>query len=350
MNYQNLIIQLDATILGALKQMDANKRKLLLVFNKDKFNSLLSIGDIQRAIIRNYALDAPVKNILRKEIKIAFEDEDINDIKARMLQYRTECMPLVDRNGTLKNVLFWDDVFGSDLKRKDSKLDIPVVIMAGGQGTRLQPITNVLPKPLIPLGRKTIIEEIIDNFTQVGCTCFYISVNYKAEMIKHYFSSLEHSYSIDFFQEDQPLGTAGSLYLLKNKIHSTFFVSNCDIIIDQDPEDIYRFHIENKNALTIVSALKHYKIPYGTLTSSDGRLLASIDEKPELTFQINSGLYILEPEILQLIPEKKFYHITDLINDLLNTEKRVGVFPVSEGAWRDIGDWKMYLKNVGKEL
>lgn len=346
MNYQNLIIQLDTTVLEALKQMDANKRKLLLVFDKEQFSSLLSIGDIQRGIIRNFPLDAKVRDILRKEIKISFDDEEINDIKARMLQHRTECMPVVDRKGTLKNVLFWEDVFGSDLKRKESKLDIPVVIMAGGQGTRLKPITNILPKPLIPLGNKTIIEEIIDNFTQAGCNHFYISVNYKADMIKHYFSSLDHPYSLDYFQEDQPLGTAGSLYLLKNKIHSTFFVSNCDIIIDQDPEDIYRFHMENQNTLTIVAAMKHYKIPYGTITSSDGRLLASIDEKPELTFQINSGLYILEPEILQQIPENKFCHITDLINDLLKTGKRIGVFPVSEGAWRDIGDWEMYLKNV----
>jgi dTDP-glucose pyrophosphorylase/CBS domain-containing protein len=350
MNYQNLIIRFDATILEALKQMDANKRKLLLVFDNEKFISLLSIGDIQRAIIKNFTLDTTINNILRKEVSIAFEDEDLSDIKNRMIQFRTECMPVVDRNRVLKNVMFWEEVFGSDLKRKESRLNLPVVIMAGGQGTRLKPITNILPKPLIPLGKKTIVEEIIDNFTQAGCNSFYISVNYKAEMIKHYFGSLDHpGYSVEFFQEDQPLGTAGSLYLLKNKIHSTIFVSNCDIIIDQDPEDIYRFHTENKNVLTIVAALKHYKIPYGTITTSDGGMLTSIDEKPELTFQINSGLYILEPEILKQIPENKFYHITDLINDLLKQGKRIGVFPVSEGAWRDIGDWEMYLKNVDKK-
>ena len=345
--YQNLIISIDATVLEALKQMDATRKKLLLVFDGDRFSSLLSIGDIQRAIIRNFSLDAAVHTILRKEIRLASADEDLDEIKARMFALRTECMPVVDNQGNLVRVLFWEDVFGHEVKRKDVHLGLPVVIMAGGQGKRLRPITHVLPKPLIPLGKKTILEEIMDNFVQAGCNDFHISINYKADLIKHYFTSLEpHPYVIDFFQEEKPLGTAGSLYLVKEKLHSTFFVSNCDIIIDQDPEDIHRFHVENHNVLTVVAALKHYQIPYGTIRTETGGRLISIDEKPEITYQINSGLYILEPETLKLVPENTFYHITDLIDDLLRGGKRIGVFPVSEGAWRDIGDWNMYLKNV----
>ncbi len=221
--------------------------------------------------------------------------------------------------------------------------------MAGGKGTRLKPLTNVIPpKPLIPIGNKTIIEEIMDRFVDVGCNDFHISVNYKAETIKHYFKQLNHKdYIIDYFQEKTPpLGTAGSLFLVKNKIRTTFFVSNCDIIIDEDYSEILKYHRDNKNELTVVSALKHYPpIAYGTIETTEGGVLTKLVEKPELTFQINSGMYILEPpHLLNEIPENKFFHITQLIENIQKRNGKVGVFPISEGSWTDIGDWNEYVK------
>ena len=185
--------------------------------------------------LKNISLDTPIENILRSNTKFAFTKDSSESIKEKMYKFRIECMPLLDNSNQLIDVFFWEDIFGIEEKRKQANLQLPVVIMSGGKGTRLKPLTNVIPKPLIPLGEKTIIEEIMNRFVNVGCKEFLFSVNYKAETIKHYFEQVEEkSYSIDYFQESKPLGTAGSLHLIKGKITTTFFVSNCDIIIDED--------------------------------------------------------------------------------------------------------------------
>lgn len=342
-------IQLNSTILEALRQMDKSEKRLLIVFDNNKFFSLLSIGDIQRALIKGVPLENKVVDILREDITVATTNDTYTKIKNDMLDQRIECMPVIDDQKNLVDIYYWENVFGIETKRKEVSLNLPVVIMAGGKGSRLEPITNILPKALIPLGKKTIMEEIMDKFIDVGCHEFYLSVNYKAEMIKHYFDSLNNpDYIINYFQEPKPLGTAGSMYLLKNKINSTFFVSNCDIVIDQDIEDIYSYHSDNKNDITIVAALKHYKIPYGTIETGENGVLKKLIEKPELTFQINSGFYILEPETLDLIPNNQFFHITELIERVRRNSGRVGVFPVSQGSWKDIGEWDEYLKNIYK--
>jgi len=342
-------ISKDCSLLNALKQMDDIDKKLLLVFDKDHFINVLSIGDIQRAILNNTPLDSSIYNILRVNTKVADEKDDFESIKHTMQKYRMECLPVVDHNQKLVNVYFWEDVFDKNEKISKSKLNLPVVIMAGGKGTRLKPLTNVIPKPLIPLGDNTIAEEIMNRFVDVGCSDFYLSVNYKAETIKHYFEQLKNNtYQLSYFQEEKPLGTAGSLFLIKDKIDTTFFVSNCDIIIDEDYSEILKYHQENKNELTIVSALKHYPIPYGTIKTGAKGGLTELIEKPELTFQINSGMYILEPHLLKEIPENNFFHITHLIENIMKRKGKVGVFPVSEGSWTDIGEWNVYLDKINK--
>lgn len=347
---RKITIAPETTILTALKKMDELMVKLLLVIDDTKFVGLLSIGDIQRAIIRNFSTDEPIINIIRQSgILVASPEEDFEIIKNRMLQYRTECMPVVSEEARVVTVYFWDEVFGYDKKIPSANINVPVVIMAGGKGSRLKPITNILPKPLIPVGDKTILEHILDRFVAVNCHHFLMTVNYKAEMIRHYFLTLNNAeYKIEYYQEEAFLGTAGSLFLLKGKIASTFFVSNCDIIIDCDYSDIYKYHKENRNEITIVGVLKHYPIPYGVLETGDGGLLQRIQEKPEFNFKINSGMYILEPHLLDEIPGNQHLHITELIDNVRSRGGRVGVFPVNEGAWMDIGEWSEYNKTVQK--
>jgi dTDP-glucose pyrophosphorylase len=346
---KDLFIQIDASMLDALRQMDKYDKKLLIVFNGDKFINILSIGDIQRAIINNLPLDLQINSILRKNPRLCFNYEPFNLIKQKMLEYRTECMPILDENYELVDVYFWEDVFLTDEKRAYPKLNLPVVIMAGGQGIRLKPLTNILPKPLIPFNEKTIIENIIDRFMDVGCNNFIISVNYKAEMIKYYFESLNNKeFEIEYIQEEKPLGTAGSLFLLKGKITSTFFISNCDIIINENYGEIFQYHKENKNELTIVAALKHFQLDYGILHTKENGLLTSINEKPELIFKINSGMYLLEPHLLDEIPENKFFHITELIEKINKRNGKVGVFPVTEKSWIDIGNLSDFFNIMKK--
>lgn len=337
------------SILTALKQMDTIRRKLLIVIDGDKYHSVLSIGDIQRAIIKGVSMDEPIDRILRPSTKVANDSQDRSEVEQYVKEHKNEFMPIVDKENNIVDVVFWDELFKTVIYHRTEDFNLPVVIMAGGQGTRLRPLTNVLPKPLIPIGEQTMMEDIMDRFVECGCKDFYVSVNYMADFIRHYFDNFsKHDYHIEFFQEDKPLGTAGSLHLLKGKINDTFFVSNCDSILDEDYGEILRYHKQNKNEITVVSVMKSIYIPYGTLETGDGGLLESIHEKPELTFQINTGMYVLEPNLLKEIPSDRVYHITYLIDKLVQEGRRVGVYPVNEGSWTDVGNWDEYLKQFAR--
>ena len=285
------IIKKDKTLISALKVMDSTGfRSLLVLDSNNLFAGILSIGDIQRAIIKNIPLNAMVSDVLRQTPRIAEEVTPLEKIKEEMLRFRMEFVPVIDNTNHVKNVYFWDELFLEQKLPPKTQFNLPVVIMAGGSGTRLKPLTNVLPKPLIPIGEKTIIEEIFDRFGNHGCDEFFVSVNYKAELIEFYLRNQHLPYHLNFFKEEKPMGTAGSLSLLKDKMNQTFFVSNCDILIEQDYSEILDFHRQNKNEITIVAALKNYPIPYGVIETGNNGNLLNIQEKPEFTFKINSGM------------------------------------------------------------
>lgn len=344
---QNKIIDARQSIIQTMKMMDEGHTKSLLVFSGDKFLGIITNGDLQRAIIAKTPFDTPIERVIsNKGKKYAHVGDDRESIKEWMRQKRAEFMPVLDSERNLVDVVFWDEVLGNIPQINERKIDLPVVIMAGGKGTRLKPITNVIPKPLIPVGDKTILEEIMDQFEGIGCQKFYMSVNYKSDMIRFYLEQLEHKYEIDFFEETQPLGTIGSVSLLKGKISTPFFVSNCDILIDQDYRDVYDYHKENQNDLTIVTAVKSFKIPYGVIETGENGLMVGLKEKPELTYMINTGVYILNPECIEEIPEGEFFHITQLMEKIKMRGGRVGCFPVSEHAWKDMGEWSEYLRMI----
>lgn len=343
---ENRSISSSESLLAALKLMDAQKVKMLFVFDKEHFVSILTIGDIQRAIVKNIALETPVAQVVGLNKKFAYVGDSMDNIREKMLRLRAECMPVLDEQGELADVIFWRDLFENEETDLRPKIDLPVVIMAGGKGTRLKPITNVIPKPLVPIGDKTILETILDQFESIGCKKFYMSVNYKADIMKYYLGQLDHKYDIEFFQEDKPLGTIGSVSLLKGKITTPFFLSNCDSINEQDYRDVYDYHVENHNDLTIVTMVKSFKIPYGVIETGEDGLMTSLSEKPELTYQVNTGVYILNPTCIEEIPEGEFFHITHLMEKIKARGGRVGCFPVSEHAWKDMGEWPEYLKMI----
>lgn len=342
------IVSADQTILQTMKRMDECRAKSLLAFDHDRFQGLVTIGDLQRAIIAKCPFDTKIGVLVyNSQKKYAHVSDDKESIKAWMVEVRAEMMPVLDSDGNLETVIFWEDLFEESREYNRTKIDIPVVIMAGGKGTRLKPLTNVLPKPLIPVGEKTILEEIVDRFESVGCRRFYMSVNYKSDMLRFYVDHLDHRYDIEFFEEPKPLGTIGSVSLLKGRINTPFFVSNCDIMIDQDYRDVYDYHIGNKNDLTIVAAVKSFKIPYGVIETGKDGLMTELQEKPEVTYMINTGVYILNSECIDEIPRNKFFHITQLMEKIRKRGGRVGCFPVSEQAWKDMGEWEEYLKVIG---
>lgn len=344
----NRKIHKDSTILQAMKQMDQERAKLLFVFDSIKFIGILTIGDIQRAIISNKSLNASIEEIVDTQNKIyAHSGETLVQIKEKMHHLRAECMPILDSKGDLIDVYFWQDIFEENKEIHSEKLNIPVIIMAGGQGTRLKPLTNIIPKPLLPIGDKTILEIIMDKFVQVGCDDFYMSVNYKSDILQYYMENTPTQYQINYFKEDKPLGTIGSISLLKDKITTPFFVSNCDILIEQDLGEIYKYHTENDNDITIVTAIKTYRIPYGVIEAGEHGQVVNLSEKPELSYMINTGVYILQPKMIDEVPQEEFFHITDLIEKVRSKGGNVGCFPISEGSWSDIGEWGEYLKLIG---
>jgi NDP-sugar pyrophosphorylase family protein len=214
---------------------------------------------------------------------------------------------------------------------------MPVVIMAGGQGTRLAPFTSILPKPLVPIGDRPVIEHIMDRFAAFGCDRFVISLNYKASLIKAYLADEDLPCAIEFVDEDRPLGTGGSLSLMRDKLDGTFFVTNCDVLVEADYADIERHHRESGNLVTIVASMKHITIPYGVCEIADGGRLTAITEKPQFDFLVSTGFYVLDQSVLADVPEDTFFHLTELVSGYLREGRPVGVYPVSEKSWLDIG-------------
>jgi dTDP-glucose pyrophosphorylase len=342
----SLSVESNDSLLSVIHMMDTKERRLLIVTKNGLYKGLVSIGDIQRAIIKGVPLDSPVEPILRHNATVASIHDDMDAVKEVMRERMIEFMPVINDEGNVAEIIFWKDIFEGEMSSNRPKIDLPVVIMAGGKGTRLKPITNVIPKPLVPVGDKTILEVIMDQFEGIGCHKFYMSVNYKADMMKYYLSQLPHKYDIEFFQEEKPLGTIGSVSLLKGKISTPFFVSNCDSINEQDYRDVWDYHLSNHNDMTIVTMVKSFKIPYGVIETGADGLMTALKEKPEQTFQVNTGVYILNPELINEIPEGEFYHITHLMEKVQARGGRVGCFPVSEQSWRDMGEWKEYLRMI----
>jgi dTDP-glucose pyrophosphorylase len=338
-------INAQATIFDALAVMDKENIKLLIVVDSDdKFLSLLSIGDIQRAILSNKSIDSSVISIVRGNVlvgKISDSREYLTDL---ILSKKIEFIPIVDDSKNIIDVIYWKELTSEKRHNNQALKGIPVVIMAGGTGSRLKPITNIIPKPLVPVGEKAMIHIIMDKFMSFGCTEFYISISYKGEMIKQHLKELNLPCTIHYFEEDKPLGTAGSLSIIREKLTDTFIISNCDILINQDYEEVLSYHLKSNNKLTALAALKSFSIPYGVLETKEDGQLTNMEEKPSYNFQVNAGVYFLNNEALSLIADNEFYNITDMMEDLLKDDKRVGVFPVSEGSWFDIGEWKEYQR------
>lgn len=338
MKYKNLCVNKNLTIKEAIKILDKFGKKILLVIEKNILLGVITDGDIRRWILSNKSLEEKVFEVMNKDFIFLYKGEK-KLAKKIMKEKSIECIPILNSKKEVIDIIFWNDEF-KDKINIFNNINVPVVIMAGGKGTRLYPYTKILPKPLIPIEDTPIIERIINRFCEYGCDKFYLTVNYKKNMIKAYFNELDKNYKISYVEEENFLGTGGSLYLLKDKLKETFFVSNCDILIDANYYDILNYHKENKHKITVVTSLKNYTIPYGVIELSKDGNIKKTSEKPEYNFLVNTGMYILEPEVLEDIPENEFFHITNLIDNYIKDGKKVGTYPVTDNCWLDMGEFK----------
>ena len=346
---KKLLISDDISIIDAFKRLDETAGKALLVVGAENILlGSLTDGDIRRYLLSGNRLEDNISGAFKRNpIFILDEEYSVETARKILLRYKLSLLPIVDKTHRVVNVVFWDKLFDEDnitrMKRK-RRIHVPVVIMAGGKGTRLDPFTKILPKPLIPVGDKPVIELIMDKFHECGMQDFHITLNHRSKMIRAYFEEFKTKYSINYIDEEQPLGTAGGLRFLPHTVKGPIFVSNSDIIIEEDYAKILNFHNRNKNVITIVASIKNYDIPYGVCEIENGGVLKNINEKPSYSFLVNTGMYILNSSVLALIPKGEFYHITDLIQDAKSKGNKVGVFPISEKSWIDIGEWEKYKK------
>ena len=220
--------------------------------------------------------------------------------------------------------------------------------MAGGKGTRLEPFTNVLPKPLIPINEKTVIEHIIEKFLKNNISNFIITLNYKSKILKAFFDEIKPKFNVSFIDEPKPLGTAGGLSLLTGKIKKPFLVTNCDTIININTDDLLNFHNTNKNALTLVASAKEFVIPYGTCKLNTKGYLQNILEKPKFDYLVSIGLYVINPNLTKLIPKNKAFDMIDLIQLAKRKKKQIGVYPIDDESWIDVGQWSEYRTAVDR--
>ena len=345
-NFKELIIEGNASLKEAMFALNKTARKILFVVDSDnKYVGSLSDGDIRRWILRSGDLQVAVHEVAAHNSFAPTYPYDSKVVGKIMQERDIDFVPVLNIDRQIINILNYEEVFQGSKKVKPSiPLGIPVVIMAGGKGTRLEPFTKILPKPLIPIGDKTILEMIIDKFLPFDVNHFYISVNFKASIIKAYLEDVNPDYAISYLEEDKPLGTIGPLFQLKGKVSSPVLITNCDILVDADFSDFLEHHRKTKNAITMVVSLRHYKIPYGVCEIENGGDVRKIHEKPEYNYLINTGMYIVNPEAIEMIPENEFFNMTDLMENVSKAGGRVGVYPINENAWSDTGEWDEFKR------
>ncbi len=336
MDISKLIISEEASLLDAMKAIDQNAKKQLFVVKEEALIAALSDGDVRRWLLRGGSLEAKVRDAANYK-PIYIKEGERALARSLMDRKKVEILPVVDEKDKIVEVIFQRESFGSCSSTFSER--IPVVIMAGGLGTRLYPYTKILPKPLLPIGEIPITEHIMNQFREYGCKDFYMIVNHKKNMIKAYYNEIEKDYKICFIDEDKPLGTGGGVQLLKGLLHSTFILTNCDTMIQEDYTKILAEHRAKKNLVTMVCSLKNFDIPYGIVEIGENGSMGTIREKPHYSFFTNTGTYMVEPEAIDQIKENEAIGFPDVIQRIKESGQNVGVYPVNERAWLDMGQF-----------
>lgn len=345
MNLEIIKVKQGSKLRNAIKAMDNGGIGIVFVVdNNDHVVGLITNGDFRRKVLQGISLDVIVDDVMNMDFYSVKTNETEKQIINIFLSQRIDILPVIE-NGKLKDILNRSDFnLEGKITLPEVKLDIPVIIMAGGKGTRMKPFTNILPKPLIPIGERSMLEVIMDEYIKFGFDDFYLTINYKGNLIKAYFEDAKKKYNLSYIEEHKFLGTAGALKLLQINKRTPIFVSNCDILIKEDYLSILDFHRKGKYDLTLVAAMIHHKVPYGICKIKNEGELDYLSEKPEYDYLVNSGMYILNSSVLDLIPVNEFFHITHLMEKIKQNGGKVGVYPVSEKSWIDVGQWEEYIK------
>lgn len=333
----NLLIHPESTLLDALEVIQTGQRQLALVV--DDFQRLLGLitdGDARRALLSGKTLEMHASEIMHRNFIKADISTSREEIFRLMKKKRVTHIPVVDDGKVV------DLVWLNELVLNDKELDLQAVIMAGGTGKRLRPLTDKTPKPLLHVGKKPLAQRIVESLTRQGINTITFAICYKAEQFREYFGNGDqYQAQIDYLLEENPRGTAGGLSLLTDKGRPALVI-NGDILTQVDFKAMYHFHVENDSFLTV--AVQHYShnVPFGVVVC-DGTKIKTIKEKPTYNHLVNAGIYILSPKALAMIPDEGFFDMTDLIQSCLQRQLLVTGFPIAT-YWLDIGKMDDYAK------
>lgn len=342
MRLEDILLKEDTNIRDAATRLEKVRCKICYLEREGKLIAAVSDGDIRRAVMRGIDIMSPVSQIANYEPRFFYVYEQ-NKIAEAFKNTEFFSVPVTNYNKEIMSVHFRN---GRIIKREPN-IDVPVVMVAGGKGTRLYPYTKILPKALIPIGENPIAEIIFDKFNEYGCTNFFMIVNHKKEMIQAYFEGKKYPYQIHYAEENEPLGTGGGLKLVQADIQNDFFFINCDVIIDADYSEIYNFHKKNGYFITIVGAKYTNTIPYGVIQHKQSEYIA-MEEKPTFECTMNTGMYVVSPAVFDELQENKSISFPDIIQICYEQGKKIGVYEIEESAYMDMGQLeeleKMKLK------
>lgn len=320
-----------SSIREAMIAIDDGAMKIAVVVDdENKLAGILTDGDIRRGLIDGMTLSDSIDTITKTNPIVCYVNDSKEDILAKSLGKKIYHLPVLDANMEVVGIEDVESLLES--KPRTNK----VVLMVGGLGSRLRPLTESTPKPMLKVGNKPILETIINNFKQYGFKDIILSVNYKADIVKEYFGDgKDFGVSIEYIHEEKRMGTAGALSLMRDKFDEPFFVMNGDLLTNVNFEHFLDFHYGNSSIATMAVREYEYQVPFGVVNQKAGEII-SIVEKPKQSFYVNAGIYILNPEVLDMIENDIFYDMPTLFEDLIKNNKSPVSFPVHE-YWLDIG-------------
>ena len=337
-NIENIKLRQNATIKEALGIIDSGAMQIALVVDdNDKLLGTLTDGDIRRGILMGLDLDSSIETIVFKEPAVAKISSTKEEILKIALSKKLHQIPIVDDNGIVLDLKEIEELVEPKIKTNR------VILMVGGLGTRLRPLTQDMPKPMLKVGNKPILQTIVEKFAEYGFVNITMCVNFNASIIRDYFGDgKEFGVNIDYVLEQKRMGTAGALSLLKERPSEPFFVMNGDLLTNVNFEHIFNYHMLNKATATMCVREYDYEVPYGVVKMNDNKII-EIAEKPVQKFFVSAGIYMLSPEILDLIPKNEFYDMPALFEKLIKLSKNVISFPIRE-YWLDIGRMEEYQR------
>ena len=338
-DWQKIILSKTDTMKTAVKALEEQSLRIVMIVDSNRrLIGTVTDGDIRRALIQHVSMDAQLDEFMFKKPTVATLFDDKETILAKMKERNLLQIPIVDDNGVVHGLKTLQNLINK------SKNKTPVFIMAGGFGKRLRPLTESVPKPMLKVGKKPILEEILERFIKAGFYNFYISIHYKAEVVREHFGNGDDwNVSIQYIHEKEPLGTAGALGLLSDNLpEQPIIVMNGDLLTKIDFEHLLNYHSEQGGSATMCVREYDFQVPYGVITEKENKVL-SIVEKPIHRFLINAGIYVLNTSIIRRINTGSYLDMPQMLEDEIGQGSQVNLFPIYE-SWLDIGRPEDYLK------